>query len=150
MQDRRTWVGLGLAVCAAMAVAIGLRAEAAAQDKTVREGVYATEQATRGKAEFTKVCAKCHAVDPAAPALEGPHLVGATFFNNWDGRSVFDLATSIRLTMPPDGSIAINPDLAADLIAYILQVNKFPAGKTPLKADPSARAIKIVPPAASH
>jgi mono/diheme cytochrome c family protein len=138
-------------MAAVVAAAIGVTADVAGQqDKTVRDGVYAAVQAARGKTEFGKVCAKCHTVDAAAKALEGPHLVGATFFNNWEGRSVFDLATSIRLTMPPDGSIVINPDLAADLIAYILQVNKLPAGDTPLKADPSARAIKIVPPAASH
>lgn len=124
----------------------------AAQDqKTTRDGVYTEAQAERGKAFFGTVCAKCHATEAVAgaPRLEGPILGGESFFNNWEDKSVFDLSTNIRLGMPPDGSVIVDPKQAADLIAYLLQVNKLPAGQAELPADNTARAIKIMRPAGS-
>ena len=121
-----------------------------AQDqKTTRDAVYTEAQAERGKAFFGTVCAKCHATATVAgaPRLEGPVLGGDLFFNNWEDKSVFDLATNIRLGMPPDGSVTVDPKQAADVIAYLLQVNKLPAGQTELPADNTARAIKIMRPA---
>ena len=118
------------------------------EGKTTRDGVYTAEQAARGKAFFEKTCAKCHVfeVDPSKPKLEGPPLGGQTFFNNWEGKSVYQVVTSIRLGMPPDGSVSIDAAEAADLVAFILESNKLPAGPTPLVADATARNIKIAPP----
>lgn len=122
----------------------------AAQDaKTTRDGVYTAEQATRGKTFFDANCAKCHHVDstPGLPKKEGPVLAGDSFFVNWEDKSVFDLSTNIRLGMPPDGSITVEAAQAADVIAYLLQINKLPAGQSELPADAAARAIKITRPA---
>jgi mono/diheme cytochrome c family protein len=126
-------------------------AAVAAQDaKTTRDGVYTSDQATRGKTFFEANCAKCHHTDatPGLPKKEGPVLAGDTFFNTWEDKSVFDLSTNIRLGMPPDGSITVDNTQAVDVIAYILHVNKLPAGQTELPADNTARAIKITRPAA--
>jgi len=116
------------------------------EGRTTLEGVYSAEQAARGKAFFEKTCSRCHVFEPVTPKLEGPLLGGDTFFNNWEGKSVFQLVTSIRLGMPPDGSVLVEAAEAADVVAFIFQTNKLPAGDADLVADATARNIKIARP----
>jgi quinoprotein glucose dehydrogenase len=118
----------------------------ASVQSTVRDGVYTKAQAERGKATFGQYCTPCHALDSKTAGLDGPPLGGEVFFTNWTDQSLYTLVTQIMLSMPPDGSVALEPADTADLIAYILESNKLPAGETELKADASARDIKIVPP----
>ncbi len=132
---------------AGAALTVALSARPAAQDgKTTLDGVYTAAQADSGKAFFEKTCARCHTFEPVTPKLEGPLLGGETFFNNWEGKSVFQLVTSIRLGMPPDGSVIVDATQAADVVAFILQTNKLPAGESALVADATARNIKIARP----
>ena len=136
---------------AILTVAIGARTMAgqdapASQKMTVRDGVYSKAQAERGRAAFTTTCAKCHSLvagEKTGYKDEGPALAGDPFLTKWDGRTVFDLVSNIRLNMPPDGSVFLEPDDTADLIAYLLQVNKFPDGDRTLKGDASARDITM-------
>jgi hypothetical protein len=107
---------------------------------SVKDKVYTKAQADFGKDAY-KDCVKCHALDDAAAKLEGPPLAGEKFLTKWDGKTVFELAMNIRLNMPPDGSFVVEEQAAADLIAYLLQVNGFPDGERTLKADVSARSI---------
>jgi mono/diheme cytochrome c family protein len=116
------------------------------EGKTTLDGVYTAEQAARGKAFFEKTCARCHTFEPVTPKLEGPLLGGDTFFNNWEGKSVFQLVTSIRLGMPPDGSVIVEAAQAADVVAFIFETNKLAAGAEALVADATARNIKIARP----
>jgi mono/diheme cytochrome c family protein len=104
--------------------------------------VYTKEQAERGKEVFAKACRKCHMAEgPATGQEEGPALAGDEFLKNWDGRSLFDLASQIRSQMPPDGSVTLEEPVSSDVVAYLLQVNKFPDGAEPLKTDQTARSI---------
>jgi cytochrome c5 len=149
MRRRSFVLGLAAGAYAAAVLTVSLAGVASPQEgKTTRDGVYTAAQAARGKELFEKVCSKCHvfAVDPSVPKLEGPPLGGATFFNNWEDKTIFALATSIRLGMPPDGSVTVDAQQAADVIAFILQSNTLPAGESELTADASARNIKIARP----
>jgi mono/diheme cytochrome c family protein len=114
--------------------------------KTVRDGVYTTAQATRGKTTFDTVCSRCHALDSTTQGLDGPPLGGETFFASWSDQNLYTLVQQIMLAMPPDGSVTLEPAETADVVAYLLQANSLPAGEQELKADASARAIRIVPP----
>jgi hypothetical protein len=61
----------------------------------------------------------------------GPPLAGEAFDAVWAGRSVralFDSAT----TMPPANPGSLSDDTYANLVAYVLQVNGYAAGETPL------------------
>ena len=118
------------------------------EGQTTLDGVYTEAQAARGKEFFEKTCAKCHVFEPVTPKLEGPLLGGETFFNNWEDKSVFQIVTSIRLGMPPDGSVLVDATQAADVVAFILMTNKLPAGTSELVADATARNIKIARPGA--
>jgi cytochrome c len=112
--------------------------------KTTKDGVYTKAQADKVTETYAKVCANCH--DPAKVA-EGkkpaPPLVGDVFFDNWKDRTLGELMTTIRLTMPNDGSMTLTVEDAENLTAYILQLNKLPEGKEPLKNDDAGKKTVI-------
>ena len=102
--------------------------------RTVWEGVYSDAQATRGAALYTQRCATCHGGTlggvEAAPPLTGP-----VFMGTWDGVPLGDLAERIRVSMPQDNPGSLSRAQTAELIAYILQVGKFPSGGNDLPND---------------
>ena len=64
-----------------------------------------------------------------------PGLTGSMFTSNWDGLTLGDLFERIRITMPADQPGSMPRQEIADVIAYILTINKFPAGKTELPRE---------------
>jgi mono/diheme cytochrome c family protein len=104
--------------------------------KSVSDGVYTKEQAGRGQAKYAQVCSNCHQSDLSG-SDQAPGLAGGDFLDRWDGQSVGDLADRIRTSMPLDDVGSLNVQLSADLAAYLLQANGFPAGQTELPADRS-------------
>ena len=124
---------------------LAIQAQAgAAQEGTVKAGIYSKEQAETGKATFDKVCASCHTFKPSEKSKDNPDLGGDAFLSKWDKRALHELATLIYTTMPNDGSAVVTEAETADLVAYILQQNQFPAGSQPFKWDATARKILIV------
>ena len=114
------------------------------QEQTVKAGIYSKEQAERGKAVYDKICVACHTFKPSEKSKDNPDLGGDAFLNKWDQKTVHELATVIYTTMPNDGSAVITEEQTADVIAFILQQNNFPAGSAAFKWDASARKITIV------
>ncbi|HKV99064.1 MAG TPA: cytochrome c [Vicinamibacterales bacterium] len=112
--------------------------------KTTQDKVYTKAQAARGEKQYATVCASCH--DPAKVAAgkkPAPELVGDKFLSTWDGRTLGDLLDQILTTMPDDASVVLTEDQTADLVAYILQANKFPDGAADLKYGASSKDIVI-------
>jgi len=119
---------------------------AAQQSQTLTQGVYTDEQATRGATLYKAQCVSCHGDSLSGRA--GPPLSGDGFVANWQTQPLSELAGKIRNTMPQGNAGKLDPQQTADLVAYILQVGKFPAGRTPLSADAAAQK-QIVWPAGS-
>jgi len=127
----------------AVAVAVGAvwlagaATQMGAQQKTVWDGVYTEEQAKRGADAYDKDCSSCHQADLAgdgfAPGLAGPEFAAA-----WEGLSVGDLLERIRISMPPSDPNSVSTAAKADIIAHLLKVNRFPAGKTELPSEGDA------------
>jgi S-disulfanyl-L-cysteine oxidoreductase SoxD len=122
-------------------------AVAAQGDRSVKDGVYSEEQAKRGEAVYAATCANCH-----GERMEGidmsPALTGSTFSSNWNTLTVGDLFDRIRTTMPMDRPGTISPQDNADVIAYMLKANQYPAGTTELPNTVlPLKVIKIEPPA---
>jgi mono/diheme cytochrome c family protein len=111
-------------------------APASTQDsqRTIWDGVYTEAQAERGHAMFLDACSNCHGRN-----LEGadmtPPLTGGAFTSNWDGLTVGDLADRIRISMPLNTPGTLTRQDTADVVAYILRFNQFPAGKEELPRD---------------
>lgn len=101
--------------------------------KSTNDGVYSKAQADGAKAQFDKICAECHPFSDAEKKKpKDVPLGGETFFQNWAGRSLGEMSSTIALTMPNDGSAVVSEEEARNLVAFILQKNGFPAGKQPL------------------
>ena len=130
-------------VCALAALTV-TTARASFDQKTTKDKIYTKEQAARGEKQYATACATCH--DPAkvpAGKKPGPELVGETFLTKWDGRTLGELQDQILTTMPNDGSAVLTEDQTADLVAYILQANKFPDGTAELKYGASSKDVVI-------
>ena len=117
---------------------------AAAQSKpTTSDGVYTKAQADKAKAQFDKICADCHPFTVAGKKKPKDRPLGEEpFFEEWEGRPVSELVSVINLTMPNDGSATLSEAEAADLTAYILQQNGYPAGKSPLTKATATAVIE--------
>ena len=103
-----------------------------AQTRSAWDGVYTTEQAKRGDQLDHGQCASCHG-EMLTGGESAPPLAGGEFLSNWNGLTVGDLFERIRVSMPQDHPGRLSRQENADILSYILSVNKFPAGKTELQ-----------------
>jgi S-disulfanyl-L-cysteine oxidoreductase SoxD len=129
-----------VAFCSPAFVSAGMAQPA---EMSSSSGIYSRDQALRGQATYEAECAYCH-----GDGLEGidvsPPLAGMRFMSVWSGQSVAGLASRIRLTMPVERPGSLTVAQSADVVAFILQENGFPAGSLDLPASGSAqRAISI-------
>jgi mono/diheme cytochrome c family protein len=103
----------------------------------VLSGVYTQGQATRGGAAYEKECAYCHGPDLGGEGF-APSLVGDVFVQRWKDSVVGDLYSVIRETMPADRPGGLSDETCADIVAYVLKMNGYPAGQQALSTDPIA------------
>ena len=87
---------------------------------------FAAEQAARGGKVYAATCARCH-----PPG----QLEGAPFAIAWNEARVSTLYNVLRNTMPQDKPGSLTDQQYVDVIAYLLQRSKVPAGSAPLAAD---------------
>jgi S-disulfanyl-L-cysteine oxidoreductase SoxD len=108
------------------------------------DGVYSADQAQRGETLYKKQCTACHgdALDGVGPY---PPLSGNDFLTKYEGKPASNLYDMIQKLMPATAPGSLSRSDAADLFAYILSFNKFPAGKTDLPSDADSLKKLIVP-----
>jgi S-disulfanyl-L-cysteine oxidoreductase SoxD len=127
-----------------LGLGIGRTVVTAQSEKTVWSGIYTSEQATRGKDKAAMACGACHGA-----ALNGgdlaPTLSGMDFIGHWYDAKLSELVSKVTVTMPADAPGSLKPAEYADVIAYLLQLNGFPAGQETLVVEPVATldAVKI-------
>jgi mono/diheme cytochrome c family protein len=122
------------AAIVAAALVIGGFGVLRAQGRSVWDGIYSEAQATRGATAFDVQCAGCHGAGGAGGSM-APSLLDATFSANYDGQTVGDLFERNRTTMPVGKEGQLSGQQIADITAFILQVNKFPAGPSDLASQ---------------
>jgi mono/diheme cytochrome c family protein len=121
-----------LVACGALIVLEALAAQAT--PRSLWDGVYTQEQAKRGESAYIERCARCHGADLSSGDAVPP-LVGTEFLSTWNTKTVGDLFDRIRTTMPADKPGTISRQQDSDIVAYLLNVNKFPAGSTELSTQ---------------
>ena len=100
--------------------------------RSVWDGVYTDAPANRGEPKYHATCAECHGEDLEGDA-EAPALSGAMFQTNWEGLPLGNLFQRIRRDMPLNKYVGtLSPAVNADILAYILKVNRFPQGSAEL------------------
>jgi mono/diheme cytochrome c family protein len=113
--------GFGLAICSLMGQSA----------RSIRDGVYSVEQAKRGRAAYSERCFECHGRDLTGDVETRP-LVGYEFTTNWADGSLLRLFDRVRVTMPADKPGTLNRQTVADILAFVLQTNGYPAGNEDL------------------
>ncbi len=114
-------------------IAIVTGAVTAGQGRTVWDGVYTAEQATRGAEAYEQACAECHGADLGGGDM-APSLAGVEFIYNWHGFSARDLFERLRVSMPPAQPNSVGRQEKADILAFMFEANGMPAGDTELAA----------------
>ena len=129
---------LSLALCLAQ-----FDRPALAEDKagrTVWDGVYTATQANRGQSIYERSCMRCHGEDLSR---SGDVLLGAKFMDEWREDSLQGLFTTLRVSMPRNAPRSLSDGEYLDVVAYLLQVNSFPAAAEELTLD-ALEHIRVV------
>src|SRR5262249_60531905 len=104
-------------------------------ERSTLGGVYTQEQAGRGKNSFLGSCKSCHAPESQT---------GANFARLWIGKPLLELFKYVSQNMPENDPGSLAPEVNADIIAYLLQLNAMPAGKGGLMRETTgARAESV-------
>jgi mono/diheme cytochrome c family protein len=94
--------------------------------KTTQMGVYTDAQAQRGAQTYAGTCGSCH-----TPSSH----TGATYNQNWQGHPLSDLFLYVSTQMPQDNPGSLDPNSAADVVAFLLKTYSMPAGTQELAPD---------------
>ena len=137
---RPAWLAsVALLACALAVNVTGQQRDQAKRSsgRTVWDGVYTEEQASRGRTEYMQACASCHAEDLRGKGT-APSLVEESFWFLYGDTTVGELWERIRTLMPSDRPNSLSSQSYRDIVAFILQSNKLPPGEKELDADPEA------------
>ena len=99
--------------------------------RSVWDGVFTKEQAARGHELYTTHCQACHGESLEGSGPASP-LSGPVFSANWDGVRLGDMLDRTKATMPMSKPGSLSRQQVADVLAFVLSANKFPAGETEL------------------
>jgi mono/diheme cytochrome c family protein len=110
---------------------LGSAIGAAQPSKSVNDGVFTAEQAGRGEQIFKGKCGSCH--------YPG-RFTGEDLFKPWAGKPLAELFSVMRDSMPEDNPGTLPAQEYGDVVAYFLQLNKFPTGADELPATDEAMA----------
>ena len=105
--------------------------------RSVRDGVYTEDQAKRGSLLYNQHCSACHGADLTG-GDEVPALRGESFLANWSGLPLSELFERIRTSMPADNPGKLSRRQNADILAYILKFDTYPAGSGELPTQTDA------------
>jgi len=120
------------AVWIAIALPATLSAVASA-DTTTLSGVYNEAQARRGADLYALHCALCHGASLSG-SYEFPSLTGG-FVARWAGTPLDRLVDYVNRAMPLHQPGALSSAESVDLVAFILEKNRFPSGTGELSTD---------------
>src|SRR5215831_10423877 len=138
------YIEIDMKIVLPIAVGVGLARIAVSQSqRSVWDGVFTADQAKRGQARYNELCASCHG-DTLGGGESAPPLAGGEFLSNWNTLSVGDLFDRTRSTMPQNKPGSLNREANAEILAYLLSANQFPAGKEALpQASEGLKEIRI-------
>ena len=134
---------LTIAMCHAVSGSDVRAAAARVQGASVWDGVFSAAQQKRGEGLYAKECSTCHG-EKLKGGEGAPALIGADFIANWSTGSLSDLFDKVSQTMPapPEQPGKLSPQQNAEVIAFMLSANGFPAGAVDLPV--SADALKRI------
>jgi mono/diheme cytochrome c family protein len=113
----------------------------------VLDGIYTTAQAERGQKVYDESCTGCHGPQLKGTDTAGPTLSGPDFTNGYKDGSAGALLSKISQDMPSSAPGSLEAQQYADVFAYLLSENKYPAGQTEAPKDAAElKAVKMAAP----
>jgi cytochrome c len=97
--------------------------------------VFQAFQADSGREFFGDSCAACHGSTGGAEDGLAPPLKGPLFEANWNGRTVWEFFDWTRRFMPANEPGALEDQMIARILAYVLQENGYVGGNQPFLVD---------------
>ena len=91
---------------------------------------FTAQQAAAGKTAYNANCAVCHGSNMTNGTF-APPLAGEYFKTVWTGKTMRGLYEKSK-AMPPAAPASLPEDVYANIVAYVLTLNGFTAGQTPL------------------
>ena len=126
-----------LSTIALTALLAGVLSAAAEDPRTIVDRVYSVAQAERGEQRFKVSCSSCH-----TPSSFG----GGSFAERWSGQTMAEVFEFVSNAMPENDPGGLKKEDYADVLAYILRINAYPAGYDELPTDPDAlKKLEIAP-----
>ena len=122
---------------------VGAAANAAT---SIKKGVYSAPQAKVGERVYSLECARCHLPTLLGGEKDALPLIGKPFLERWEQSTLDTLYSRMRDTMPSENPGKLTEAEYINVLAFILQKNKFPAGPRALSPDLSALSLIIVDP----
>jgi mono/diheme cytochrome c family protein len=96
---------------------------------STNDGVYTREQAIRGQDVYAGNCKSCHTPESHT---------GPVFTAKWNGKPLLELYAYVRDLMPKNDPGTLSPEEYAEVVAYMLRMNKLPMGDVDLPTDTTA------------
>jgi polar amino acid transport system substrate-binding protein len=117
-----------------------------------RPALYTEAQARAGKQVYEKFCVACHGADlhgTAAPSVAGTDFLTTAKNNDWTLEVIRYLVFTM---MPLNAAGQLTPEQYANVLAFLLASNCFPAGSTPFPQtdEPSFAKVQLGPSAEHH
>jgi mono/diheme cytochrome c family protein len=109
-------------------------AESAPAARSLADGVYARQQARGGKKLYDRHCISCH-----------DRRYFRQVMLSWQGQPLSELFGVMTVLMPQSNPGSLRRQEYLDVLAYILSLERYPAGDEALAAADLA-AIEITPP----
>ncbi len=116
-------------------VSVGAIAGGTALAQSGAPAIYTAEQATAGAAVYAAQCAACHGNQlegVAGPALKGSGFKAMATAQGLNGESLLQV---VALSMPQTDPGSLSAEQYAEVVAYMLRENGYPAGSEKLTAD---------------
>jgi mono/diheme cytochrome c family protein len=110
--------------------------------RTVWDGVYTDAQAERATQVFGQSCANCHTL--TSQESNNKPLAGPKFWEGFTQKTVGDLLTYVKTSMPNGNGGSLAAATYNDLVALILKSNGFPPGTADL-APETVADVQIIP-----
>jgi S-disulfanyl-L-cysteine oxidoreductase SoxD len=98
-----------------------------ADEATINDGIYTEAQAEAGEALYEQHCLTCHDKKYFRPVLK-----------TWSGQPLGILYTMMSASMPQSNPGSLPRKDYVDILAYILALNRYPAGDSELTYEDGA------------
>jgi quinoprotein glucose dehydrogenase len=121
------------------------------KNTTSSKPTFTKQQTEAGATTYTQYCASCHGANLRGTE-GGTTLIGERFLAKWKEKSLGELFTLTKTTMPKNNPHSLDDAAYTNVVAFILNANEFPTGETAMSGDTTELATIAIgtPPTSSR